>query len=253
MHISVCSTLSRRVAVKHPKHGFLVRDDGFIFRRKPRGSQEYRWTHGSLGKGGYYVTSIRIDDRHIPHTIHRIVAECFLPNYENKPTVDHINRVRTDNRVENLKWATFGEQSLNTKRHYNAIQRWGFTPIYNKKTYKQVCAQELRKTYRLKGLRNVKLPGGIYRWIRFYCFEYPLPGYDAGIRLVPSESYKKRMAKERKREYDKEYRKLKGEERLRQKREYYRENREAILKKQKESRKILRVRFIELQNEFHNW
>jgi hypothetical protein len=36
--------------------------------------------------------------------VHRIVASAFIPNPDNLPFVDHINCVRTDNRVENLRW-----------------------------------------------------------------------------------------------------------------------------------------------------
>lgn len=46
--------------------------------------------------------------------VHRAVAELFIPNPENKPTVDHINRNRQDNRACNLRWATYQEQADNT-------------------------------------------------------------------------------------------------------------------------------------------
>lgn len=45
--------------------------------------------------------------------LHRLVAITFIPNPNKKPCIDHINTIKTDNRVENLHWVTYSENNRN--------------------------------------------------------------------------------------------------------------------------------------------
>jgi hypothetical protein len=47
--------------------------------------------------------------------VHRLVAQTFIPNPDNYPVVDHIDRDTTNNHVSNLRWATVSENTLNSR------------------------------------------------------------------------------------------------------------------------------------------
>ena len=67
----------------------------------------------TVNKRGYVVVTLYKDGVSKQFKIHTLVAVAFIPNVENKPYIDHINTIKIDNRVENLRWVTEKENSNN--------------------------------------------------------------------------------------------------------------------------------------------
>lgn len=55
---------------------------------------------------GYSFVNLRINNKSKTLSIHRIVANAFIPNKNNKAQVNHKNKLRSDNRASNLEWNT---------------------------------------------------------------------------------------------------------------------------------------------------
>lgn len=68
---------------------------------------------GGKDDKGYLYVCLCKDGIHKYIKVHRLVAETFIPNPNNLPCVDHINTIRDDNRVENLRWVTYEENNNN--------------------------------------------------------------------------------------------------------------------------------------------
>ena len=75
--------------------------------QKIAGKQLKTMTHPSHG---YSVVNLAKNGKVRQYRVHILVAKAFIPNLENKPTVNHISGVKSDNRVENLEWASSQEQ-----------------------------------------------------------------------------------------------------------------------------------------------
>lgn len=93
--------------VEHPR--YKLSSFGRVICLKWNNTGKPRLCRLTKMRDGYL--QVRIDG--VCKLVHRIVAETFIQNPEGKPEVDHINTIRNDNRVENLKWVTYEENNNN--------------------------------------------------------------------------------------------------------------------------------------------
>ena len=89
---------------------YLIYKDGRIWSKKSN-----KYLKPCLNGRGYLRHCLYNDNGKIKtRPVHRLVALAYIPNPENRVEIDHINREKTDNRVENLAWATSSENNVNT-------------------------------------------------------------------------------------------------------------------------------------------
>lgn len=93
------------------KH-YLINKDGTVYSKR---TKRYIQTH--LSNSGYLRVTLWNGNKGKHFSVHRLVAEAFIPNPENKPHVNHINGDKTDNRVENLEWCTRSENMQHAYNH----------------------------------------------------------------------------------------------------------------------------------------
>jgi len=87
---------------------YLIYEDGRVFSKK-----KSIFLKPSVNTRGYKYVRLFKNNKGNHFKVHRLIAIHYIPNPKNKKEVDHINRIRDDNRIENLRWSTRLENQQN--------------------------------------------------------------------------------------------------------------------------------------------
>ena len=128
--------------------------------------KSFNWRHWGytrvltpqLTANGYLHISLHKDKKIEQFYIHRLVAEAFVPNLDNKPEVNHINEDKTDNRACNLCWMTheennnYGTKNFKTSKKLKNFYKSHSSPFKGKSHSEEVkCKMRIAAKERKRG------------------------------------------------------------------------------------------------------
>ena len=67
-----------------------------------------------LNPSGYLIVVLCKEGKRISKTVHKLVAKAFIPNPDNLPIVDHINKDKKNNKTSNLRWSSISTNRRNS-------------------------------------------------------------------------------------------------------------------------------------------
>ena len=88
-------------------HGLYVHLQGKEMKLTPRRSPRDKESENQ-----YLVVNLHKDGKSYVQNVHRLVAQVFIPNPDGLPTINHKDGVKYNNVVENLEWASFGDNNV---------------------------------------------------------------------------------------------------------------------------------------------
>ena len=110
--------------------GYFIDTNGVLYSKYGRAMKP------SKNPRGYLIQAFNVKGKMIARSMHKLVAQQFIPNPEKKTTVNHKDGDKTNNKVSNLEWATFKEQML------HACEVLGVEPNRNRRRTVIGCHSE---------------------------------------------------------------------------------------------------------------
>ncbi len=120
---------------------YYIDKNGKVFRKW---DNNYKIRKTQISTTGYEIIDLQWNGNCEKQYIHRLVAELYIDNLENKTQVNHINGVTTDNNLNNLEWVTPQENILHALRVLGRKEKYyNFRPKLNKEEI-----QEIKEKYK---------------------------------------------------------------------------------------------------------
>jgi hypothetical protein len=138
-------------------------EDYFINRKgevlSKRRKKDGRIMKQPINSSGYRRLNFKINKKLKGFLVHRLLAKMFIPNPNNYEFVDHINRDRLDNRLENLRWCSRMENNQNQTIRKTNKSGYKHISWYTKR--QRWCVEIERNKKKLCGHKFIKLEDAI--------------------------------------------------------------------------------------------
>lgn len=148
---------------------YLVSDSGQVW-----SLMRQRALKPAIDKYGYEKVGLSDGRKLHTRSVHRLVAQAFIPNPENLPTVNHINEIKTDNRMVNLEWSSIADNDNHGTRNKRMAEtkcRLPVEQIFSDGTV--VRYKGAKDAFRKTGInrcdialccKNIRKTAGGYKW-----------------------------------------------------------------------------------------